>query len=186
MPLRLLAPLAVLFIAALSVAASTAAAAAPCANTTIVPTAANGPVIRSATLCLLNVERTSRGLRAVRADGQLRRVAQRYSAQMVTHGFFAHVGYDGSTLRSRVRTGTSYLSRVSRWTLGENLYWGSGELSTPQQTVQGWMNSPGHRANVLNAKFRDIGIGVAIGAPQDIGGSPAATYATEYGTRTFH
>jgi uncharacterized protein YkwD len=48
------------------------------------------------------------------------------------------------------------------------------------------MHSPGHRRNMLNKNFRDIGIGIAIGAPQDVAGSPAATYATEFGTRSFH
>ena len=106
---------------------------------------------------------------------------------MVTHGFFAHVGLDGSTLRSRIKGGTRYLSRrVARWSLGENLYWGSGELATPAQSVDAWMHSAGHRRNVLNKNFRDIGIGIAIGAPQDVAGSPAATYATEFGTRSFH
>jgi uncharacterized protein YkwD len=181
---RLLAP-ALLACLAVALPAATASAAAPCANASIVPTASNGAAVRSATLCLINKERTSRGLVALRADGQLRKVAQRYSGQMVTHSFFAHVGYDGSTLRSRIDTHTSYLSRAAKWSLGENLYWGSGELATPQESVQGWMHSPGHRRNMLNAKFRDIGIGIAIGAPQDVSGEPAATYATEFGTRTL-
>ena len=163
-----------------------APAANGCANATLVPTGANAAQVRRATLCLLNHERTSRGLVALREDRQLRSVATRYSRQMVTHRFFAHVGYDGSTLRSRVRSATSYISsRVARWSLGENLYWGSDELATPQQSVDGWMHSPGHRANVLNGRFRDIGIGIAIGAPQQVDGAPAATYATEFGTRSF-
>jgi uncharacterized protein YkwD len=54
------------------------------------------------------------------------------------------------------------------------------------RSVDGWMHSAGHRRNVLDGKFRDIGIGIAIGAPQDVAGSPAATYATEFGTRSFH
>jgi uncharacterized protein YkwD len=182
---RLLAPLV---LACLAVALpATASAAAPCANANLVPTATNGAQVRSATLCLINRERTSRGLVALRQDGQLRKVANGYSRDMVTHGFFAHVGYDGSTVRSRISKGTKYLSsRVSQWSLGENLYWGSGELSTPQESVQAWMHSPGHRANMLNKTFRDIGIGIAIGAPENVEGSPAATYATEFGTRSFH
>jgi uncharacterized protein YkwD len=45
-----------------------------------------------------------------------------------------------------------------------------------------WMNSPGHRANILSASFREVGIGVALGAPR-VGDHPAATYATEFGSR---
>ncbi len=161
-------------------------AAAGCADADAVPTSSNVATIRRATLCLLNRERKSHGLTALRADGQLRGVATRYSRDMVTHGFFAHVGYDGSTLGSRVRRSTRYLTgRVAKWSLGENLYWGSGRRATPRESVDAWMHSPGHRANVLNGRFRDIGIGIAIGAPQDIGGEPAATYTTEFGTRSF-
>lgn len=163
-----------------------AAPTSACADANLAPTTSNGVQVQAATLCLINRERTSRGLVAVRLNGQLRKVADQYSQQMVTHSFFAHIGYDGSTVRSRISKGTKYLSsRVSQWSLGENLYWGSGELSTPQQTVQAWMHSPGHRSNLLNKTFRDIGIGIAIGAPENIEGAPAATYATEYGTRSF-
>ena len=183
---RLLAPL-LLACLAMALPAASASAAAPCANANVIPTVANGTVVRAATLCLINVERTGRGLRPLRADRQLRRVAQGYTSQMVSQGFFAHVGNDGSTLRSRVARATNYLTnnRVAQWSLGENLYWGSGDLATPEQSVKAWLNSPGHRRNMLNKTFRDIGIGIAVGAPQDVAGSPAATYATEFGTRSF-
>ncbi|HEV7884604.1 MAG TPA: CAP domain-containing protein [Solirubrobacteraceae bacterium] len=160
------------------------AAAAPCANADLMPTAANGPQVRGATLCLLNRERTSRGLSRLRHDGQLRKVAQGYSREMVRQRFFDHVGRDGSTLTGRVRGRTTYLRSVASWSLGENLYWGTGERGTPRESVDGWMHSPGHRHNILNPGFRDIGIGIAIGAPEDVDGEPAATYTTEFGTRT--
>jgi uncharacterized protein YkwD len=170
---------------AVGLPAASASAAVPCANTDAVPTMSNGPTVRDATLCLINVQRTGRGLQALRADGQLAKAAQRYSGEMVAHGFFAHVGFDGSTLSTRVKGATKYLKRTASWSLGENLYWGSGPLATPGQSVDAWMHSPGHRRNMLNKNFRDIGIGIAIGAPQDVAGAPAATYATEFGTRSF-
>lgn len=183
---RLLAP-ALLACLAVALPAASASAAAPCANANVQPTASNVATVRSATLCLINAERTSRGLVALRADRQLRKVAQRYTGQMVTHRFFAHVGFDGSTLPSRIKGTSSYIKRsVASWSLGENLYWGAGERATPAQSVEAWLNSAGHRRNMLNKTFRDIGIGIAIGAPQDAAGSSAATYATEFGTRTFH
>jgi uncharacterized protein YkwD len=183
-PLRLLSSLALICLA-IALPAATASAAAPCANTDIVPNASNVAAIRAATLCLLNQERTSRGLVALRDDGQLRKVAQRYSGQMVVQRFFDHVGRDGSTLASRIVRTTKYVARAANWQLGENLYWGSGDLATPRQSVVAWMNSPGHRRNMLNRRFRDIGIGITIGAPEDISGQSAATYATEFGTRSF-
>jgi uncharacterized protein YkwD len=162
-----------------------AAAAAPCTSADLVPTAANGPQVRAATLCLINRERTSRGLRALRHDGQLRKVAQGYSRQMVRHGFFDHVGQDGSTMSSRIRGRTTYLSHAAGWSLGENIYWGSGERATPRQSVTAWIHSAGHRHNMLNPRFRDIGIGIATGAPEGAEGMPAATYTTDFGTRTY-
>ena len=75
-----------------------------------------------------------------------------------------------------------YVKPGQGWTLGENLAWGSYQLATPKSIVRSWMNSPGHRANILNGRFREIGIGVVDGAPVP-GTSHAATYATSFGTR---
>jgi uncharacterized protein YkwD len=180
---RLLAP-TVLACAVLALPAAATAAPGPCANADLMPTAANGPQVRAATLCLLNRERTIRGRRALRHDGQLRKVAQGYSGEMVRERFFDHVGRDGSTFTGRVHGRTTYLRTAGHWSLGENLYWGSGERATPRESVDGWMHSAGHRHNILNPGFRDIGIGIAIGAPEDVGGEPAATYTTEFGSRT--
>jgi uncharacterized protein YkwD len=180
---RLFAPIALACVA-MALPAS-AAASAPCANANVMPVATNGAKVSAATLCLINRERTSRGLRALRHDRQLRKVAGRYSRQMVRDSFFDHVGPNGSTVRSRISGGTSYLKRSATWSVGENLYWGSGDLATPRQSVQGWMHSPGHRRNMLDRRFQDIGVGIAIGAPEDVEGAPSATYATEFGARTF-
>ncbi len=178
---KLLSPLLVTCIA---LALPAAASAGACANAEIVPAADNLAQVRSATLCLLNVERTSRGLGRLTSERQLRKAAQRYSVKMVRERFFDHVSPAGSTLTSRVRGGTSYLrGRVSSWSLGENLAWGSDDFATPSKIVRSWMNSPGHRRNILNRRFRQIGIGVAIGAPDDVRGRPAATYTTNFGSR---
>jgi uncharacterized protein YkwD len=179
---RLLA--AVLLTCLAGALAASPASAAPCANADLVPTATNVAQVRGATLCLINRERTTRGRRALRQNRHLRRVAERYSRQMVRHGFFEHVGHDGSTVLSRIKNATSYLQSAVGWSVGENLYWGSGRLATPAESVKAWINSPGHRRNMLNRRFRDIGIGIALGAPQNVGGSPSATYTTEFGTRT--
>ena len=137
--------------------------------------------LRDATLCLLNIERESHGKSALRSNGTLAKVATRYSRQMVDAKFFDHVSPGGSSLTQRVRK-TSYLKGARSWALGENLAWGTGNLATPRETVDGWMNSPGHRANILNGKFRDIGIGIAEGTPRnDLSG---ATYTTNFGRRS--
>jgi uncharacterized protein YkwD len=67
--------------------------------------------------------------------------------------------------------------------VGENLAWGSHGYSRPSVIMRMWMNSPGHRANILNGSFREIGVGLAYDAPVEHGGKPACTYATEFGSR---
>jgi uncharacterized protein YkwD len=82
---------------------------------------------------------------------------------------------------SRIRS-AHYLSGASNWTVGENIAWGSYDYSTPRSIVHSWMQSPGHRANILNGRFREIGIGLTMGAPVR-GMDRAATYATDFGAR---
>ncbi len=163
---------------------ASASAAAPCANAEIIPSTSNVAAVKKATLCLLNAERTSRGLPRLSSNRQLDNAANGFSASMVRQGFFDHVSPSGSTLDSRVRGGTSYLrGRVTSWSLGENIAWGAGRLATPKQIMRSWMNSPGHRRNILDRRFRHVGIGIAIGAPAVIGTRPAATYTTDFGSR---
>ena len=70
--------------------------------------------------------------------------------------------------------------------LGENLGWGSGSMATPAEMVDAWMHSEGHRSNILYPRYREIGIGVTLGAPQELqpGETGAATYTTEFGRLT--
>ena len=69
--------------------------------------------------------------------------------------------------------------------MGENLAWGAGaNRSSPRGIVAAWMESPPHRQNILDSRFREIGIGVVEGAPRrNVFGLPAATYATSFGSR---
>jgi uncharacterized protein YkwD len=168
-------------VAAVAAGVLAPAASAACTAADTTPTAANLDQVRHATLCLLNDQRRLHKLHPLRANARLQRGADAYSAEMVAGGFFAHVSPRGSTLVSRVRR-TGYLSRRHRVTLGENIAWGSGPLATPRLTVRAWMRSPGHRRNILTARFRDIGVGVSLGAPTPQPGPAAATYTTDFGT----
>ena len=76
-----------------------------------------------------------------------------------------------------------YLDGVRGWSLGENLAWRSGAAATPAHIVEAWMRSPGHRRNILDGGFREIGVGLATGAPRRTGGG-GATYVNELGHRT--
>jgi uncharacterized protein YkwD len=162
-----------------SIVPAAPAQAATCGGANTVPTVKTMKAARAATLCLLNGERRSRGLAALRSDSRLQAAATRFSRQMVRERFFDHTAPDGMSFDERV---VSAGYRDSR-TLAENIAWGSGSEATPAQIVDGWMHSPGHRRNILNGELRDIGVGIASGAPQDVGGQPAATYTTDFGRR---
>jgi len=179
-------PVLALLVALLALAVSgpaSAAAARPaaCPGATVVPAAQSVAKGRAATLCLLNRERTSRGLKKLRANKSLQRAASRYASRMSRQDFFAHVAPDGSSMVDRIRS-TAYLRSVKRWSVGENLAWGAGRRATPQQTVAAWMASPGHKRNVLDRRFAEIGVGIALGAPVK-GHASAGTYVTNFGTR---
>ena len=151
------------------IAVPSRAAAADCRGADhLAPVAA-----RAATLCLLNVERAARGLAPLRLDRRLSRAARAHSADMVAHRYFAHDSRDGTGFGARIaRTGWTRHRRG--WTIGENIAWGEGPLSTPASIVDAWMHSEGHRANILNCGFHVIGIGVAT-----VAGSPHGIYWTQ-------
>ena len=98
---------------------------------------------------------------------------------MTRRNYFSHYSPAGGTFLDRIRR-TGYLRNAQSWVVGENLAWGSGSRATPGSIVQAWMQSSGHRANILTRRFRHIGIGIAFGAPANVGGRPAAT---EFGAK---
>jgi uncharacterized protein YkwD len=147
-----------------------------CANTQSIPTPSNIGAIRASVLCLVNQQRVQAGLSPLSDNGQLQSAAQAHSDDMVARGYFAHDGLDGRNPGARI-SATGYVAR----TWGENIAWGSGSLGTPAQIVQNWMNSAGHRANILNGAFAESGIGVAVGTPT--GNGSGATYTHDFGAR---
>ena len=165
--------------AAFAVTAAPADAQAACANSDKHPSQATVKQLRAATVCLLNVERRKRGRAKLRSNNGLALAGQRHARDMVRKRYFAHNSRAGRDFRQRiVRTG---YTRGSAAILGENLAWGSHNLATPRSIVRGWMRSPGHRANILQPKFRHVGIGVVRAAPTSA--NNAATYAAEFGRR---
>ena len=174
---RLPTLLAVLVVAAL---AAPSAALADCPGADARPAADNLPQMAQATLCLLNAERSAKGLPAVSEQAQLSKASADYSALMVKEQFFAHVSPKGSELTDRL-TGVGYLGNPGAWIVGENIAWGEYYLATPGAIVKAWMNSPPHHANILNGDYSDIGLGIALGTPAS--SNPGATYTTDFGHR---
>lgn len=136
--------------------------------------AADLPAAQKATLCLVNRERTTRGRRALKNNGLLKQVEAALARDMVKRDYFNHTTPGGRTFSDRLK--------AEGWrgsTAGENIAWGSGELGSPAQIVDGWMHSAGHRANILNPSFTRAGTSVILGAPEP-GIADAATYAMAY------
>lgn len=100
---------------------------------------------------LVNEIRTENGLRPLTYDWELSRVARYKSQDMKDNKYFSHTSpVYGSPLQMMKSFGISYRSA------GENIAKG---YATPEAVVEGWMNSPGHRANILNLSFTHIGVG---------------------------
>lgn len=104
-------------------------------------------------LALVNQERAAAGCQAVSLNAKLTKAAQDHSADMAAHSNMSHTGSDGSDPGARItRAGYTWS------TYGENVAYG---YSTPEKVMEGWMNSQGHRENILNCSFKEIGIGLA-------------------------
>jgi len=140
-------------------------------------TAATAAASNAAIFCLLNSVRGAAGVPALTENAVLEAAATAYAKAMVADRFFSHTGADGSSLSDRIRK-TGYLTGA--WTIGENLALGGGALSTPRAIVEAWLNSEGHRRNIIDPDFREIGLGVAIGIATT-GDDDGATFVNEFG-----
>lgn len=100
---------------------------------------------------LTNQERRKVGLQALKFEMRLTTAAKRHSQDMALQDYFSHKQPNGGTPGDRI-TATGY-----QWSsYAENIAAG---MSTPEAAVAGWMNSPGHRANILKPELKEIGIG---------------------------
>ncbi|MGW7426251.1 CAP domain-containing protein [Streptomyces sp. NPDC054813] len=143
---------------------TTAASAAPKPSTTPKATAtASGVVARI--VGLVNAERSKVGCSALTLNTTLAKVAQAHSKDMALHQNMSHSGSDGSSPGDRL-TSAGYT-----WSAyGENVAYG---YASPEQVMAGWMASPGHKANILNCTFKEIGVGLA---------QPGSYWTQDFGT----
>jgi uncharacterized protein YkwD len=172
--------LAVVLVAAILVAAAPARAQAACPSASLTPAEAPSATVEAAFTCLVNRERTAGGLEPVERAGALDVVARRHASDMVARGYFAHVSPTNGTVEKRARRG-GYLTAPC-WALGEDLGWAPPAVASAKAVVQAWMESPGHRAVILDADFRDVGIGIVDAAPA--GDGAGATFVLEMGAMT--
>ena len=133
--------------------------------------ALSGLVIDSVVVDMTNQERASLGIGELKVNEALRKAAQAKADDMAKKGYFAHVTPDGKTPWYWIdQTGYQYKSA------GENL---AVNFDYSKDVVQAWMNSPTHRANIVKAKYQEIGIGIAEGFYQ---GRPSVFVVQMFGT----
>ncbi|MER5933543.1 CAP domain-containing protein [Streptomyces sp. NPDC002054] len=125
-----------------------------------VPTATKKPTtpavptgVAAQVVALANKERAKVGCSPLTVNAKLTTAAQNHSKDMAANSNMSHTGSDGSDPGQRI-TRAGYTWR----TYGENVAYG---YSTPEMVMTGWMNSPGHKANILNCSFKEIGVGLA-------------------------
>ncbi len=114
----------------------------------------------------MNAERAKAGCRALTSNAILVAVARAHSRDMGERGYFAHESQDGRSPFDRMRA-AGYAGKR----MGENIAAGQ---PTAAAVMDAWMKSPGHRANILNCGFTEIGIGAAT-----VAGSPLRIYGTQ-------
>ncbi|MFE7038221.1 CAP domain-containing protein [Streptomyces atratus] len=104
-------------------------------------------------LKLVNSARSEVGCSPLTLNAKLTKAARKHSADMASHRNMSHTGSDGSDPGDRI-THAGY----DRSAYGENVAYG---YTTPESVMAGWMNSPGHKRNILDCSFKEIGVGLA-------------------------
>lgn len=163
--------------------AGASAAGAACPGANLRPAPGDASAVDRATLCLVNAIRRSQGLRALRANRFLGKVAGSQVATMVRWDYFADVRPSGQTPLSLVSV-THYPAHTAGYAVGQNIAWGTGSFASPEHIVAEWMASPPHRAIILTGYYRDAGVAVEPALPGILrAGDSGGTYAMEFGVR---
>jgi len=115
--------------------------------------------VRAEMLAQVNAQRRKAGAPPLALNADLQEAAQAHAQDMLARGFFAHKSPSGTTVRERSRK-AGYDWRA----IGENIAEGQTSVNEVMTT---WMNSPGHRENILNPAFRELGVGLVLGKGRD-------------------
>ncbi|MER5399541.1 CAP domain-containing protein [Streptomyces sp. NPDC002599] len=152
------------------------------------PTAATAAQARAAVTCLINAQRTQRGLPSLTTNQALTNAAQQHAVAAVQLKWWGP-GKDphrnprtGSTPQTRIQA-AGYCPNPISWEFNEIAYTGWGGSGTPQAAVNWWMNSPGHRAIILKPSLREMGPWAQPGSAAQAGASSpdAGTYVVTFG-----
>ncbi len=131
----------------------------------------------------LNEIRAAHHLVPLALSPDLNAAASLHSREMLTKGFFAHDSGNGQVFWKRIQAFYPQ-GGFGFWSVGENLFWTSGPPSAGE-SVQAWMASPEHRANILDPAWRQIGVSSATSAdaPGIFGNTDATVITTDFGVR---
>jgi len=132
-------------------------------------------------LKLHNEAREQRGLEPLCLQPTLTEAARAHSEDMIEEDYFAHTAPSGETLGERLKRFGYTPQGYRYWKVGGNIAWHSGPEPEPRAMFEGWMDSPGHRANILDEDFRQIGIGTHAG--QYEGYEESVMYTADFGVR---
>lgn len=154
----------------------------PCTDTELVPSAGDIALVSGAVLCLINRERAEHGVLPLSTNPDLGQAAEGHVEELVADDYFAHITPSGYTPMDRIRA-TGYIPGAEvGYAIGENLAWGTLNLSTSSAIVRAWIASPDHLANILDSQYTETGVGIIASVPSSLGGGePGALYAQEFG-----
>jgi uncharacterized protein YkwD len=140
--------------------------------------------LQVALLAQVNSFRAAHGLARLRVSAGLTAAANAHSTQMARLGFFGHNSANGQSFSRRIAR--SYTPRGFRsWSVGENLVWGGPDIAAAR-AFRLWLSSPPHRANLLTARWREVGLAAvhSTSAPGVYGGGPATVVTLDFGARS--
>jgi uncharacterized protein YkwD len=139
--------------------------------------------LESGVLVDINAFRRAHRLAPLKLNVRLTAAARSHTLQMAHDGYFAHDSADGSSFWRRIQA--FYTSSPWRyWSVGENLLWSSPDV-TPSSALKMWLASPEHRANLMNPRWREIGVAAVheAAAPGAFKGLDVTIVTTDFGVR---
>jgi uncharacterized protein YkwD len=163
-------------IAAAALAVPAAAAAPQRTHVALTP-------LESSVLVDINAFRRAHHLKPLKPNVKLGAAAMQHTQEMAADGYFAHESHDGGLFWKRIET--FYASSPWHyWSVGENLLWSSPDVSA-SKALQMWLASPEHRANLMNPRWREIGVAAVheAAAPGVYNGLDVTIVTTDFGVR---
>jgi uncharacterized protein YkwD len=128
-----------------------------------------------------NKARKKRGLKPLCVHPALTQAARAHSQEMLDKDYASHESFNGESVRERLERYGYTSDGYSYYAIGENIAWGCGSYGGPNRIFNWWMNSSKHKSNILNKKFREVGIGARTGTFKSCG--QATMYTVDFATR---